>query len=189
MLDLFDLGFASEISEEFPPNDFVDLSESYYKDAAEFFANFDGFDGMEILGVEENFKIEIEHPDENYQMRGFVDLIYKTPNGIVVRDWKSKSKFKNKAEQYRYARQLYLYAEYIKRQYGEYPCQMEFYMFRKNTIVDVPFKEKELREAIDWSNNLVSKIRVEKDFEPVQDEWFCSWLCDQRETCSFKGVE
>ena len=130
--------------------------------------------------------MEIEHPDENYKMRGFVDLIYRTDEGIVVRDWKSKSRFKNASEKFKYARQLYLYAEYVKRQYGVYPARMEFYMFRKNDIVNVPFRPNELQEAFNWANNTVSKIRHETAWEPVYDEWFCSWLCDQRETCPFK---
>ena len=186
MLDEYELGFSTEITEKFPPNNYVDLATSYYKDGEKFFSTFDGFDNMDVVEVEGKFSIEMEHPEGNYNLNGVVDLLYKDSKGdYIVRDWKSKSRFANSAEQKKYARQLYTYAEYVNRTYGTYPKTMEFYMFRKGKTIPVKFNPADLQETIDWMNSVVSKINAEKEWKPVYDDWFCSWLCDFRFKCSY----
>ena len=58
-------------------------------------------------------------------------------------------------------------------------------MFRKNKIDPVKFNQDELNETVEWMNNVVSKIRKEKEYKPTYDDWFCSWLCDYRGTCQY----
>ena len=53
------------------------------------------------------------------EFNGIIDLVYEDEQGrLIVHDYKSKSSFKNKAEQKKYARQLYLYSLHIKEKYG-----------------------------------------------------------------------
>ena len=58
-------------------------------------------------------------------------------------------------------------------------------MFRKGKTVPVKFNPADLKETVDWMNSVVSKINAEKEWKPVHDDWFCSWLCDFRFKCPY----
>ena len=105
---------------------------------------------------------------------------------IPIQDYKSKSSFKNKREQAEYARQLYLYALFVKKKYGRYPDILRFMMFRKNMSIDIPFNESDLNEALSWARETVKEIRECWDFTPTCDEFFSENLCNHREYCESK---
>ena len=98
----------------------------------------------------------------------------------------SKSSFKSKKEQAEYARQLYLYALHVKKKYGKYPELLQFSMFRKNVVIEIPFDEKSLNEAVRWAKETVKEIRECWDFAPNCDEFFSENLCNHREYCDCK---
>jgi hypothetical protein len=116
-----------------------------------------------------------------------IDLAYRDKNGIVVQDWKSKSKFKNKAEQLEFARQPFSYGLHIKQKFKESPTLLRFYMFRKQEMVDIPFTEAGFTEATDWIRSTVKEIRECEEWPATQDQFFCENLCNFRETCEFRG--
>lgn len=180
--DIYEWEFDDKIPEKFPYNKYVDLRESYYNQGLEFLKNFEGYDGIEILGVEKEFEL----PIDDWMFVGVIDLIYRDETGIVIKDYKSKGAFKNKTELFEYSRQLYLYSMYIKEQYGEFPSRIEFLMFRKNTPIKVPFDIEAYNEAISWAKNAVSEIRECWDFEPKCDEFYAQNLCNHREYCKYK---
>lgn len=171
----------SKMTETFPKMKFCDLKETYYKQGLEFLQNFSGYDKYKILDVEQQFEI----PINDFIFNGIIDLIFEDENGnLVIQDYKSKAKFKNKKEQAEYARQLYLYSLYIKNTYGKFPSMLKFSMFRHNQIIDIPFDEKSLTEAITWATNTVDKIRKCWDYERKPEEFFCKNICNYRETCN-----
>lgn len=113
LLDRYELEYPSVVVEKFPkmPNPKIKLAEIYYEQGRAFFSSVEPFKDMEILGAE----LEFEMPIDDWTFNGVIDLVYRDKNGdIVLRDYKSKSKFKSKAELHKYARQLYLYSQYIK---------------------------------------------------------------------------
>ena len=57
---MFEWLFDSAVQEEFPPNKYVDLRESYYKQGLDFLKTFAGYDKYKILGVEEEFELSID---------------------------------------------------------------------------------------------------------------------------------
>lgn len=194
-LELWDLSqkydeeYASKVSLEFPYNRYVDLGESYYLAGKKYFDNFQGdFENCEILGVEQYIEIEID----GYPFIGYIDLLVRTPDGIIVCDHKSKSGFKGKEKQ-EYLRQLYLYSFYVKQMYGEYPYKLMFNMFRANTWEEELFDYKALMQAKEWFVETIQKIYLEKDFkdkialdyktkgkllkEFKKDDFFCNELC------------
>lgn len=191
LVPIYEDEFDIRVNKEFPPNSYVDLRESYYNDGYAFLESFDGFeDQYETLGVEQRFVVDFE----DFKLTGFIDLILKDKKtgGIVVQDWKSKSKFANKKEQAHYARQPALYSKYIYDTYGVFPEILRFYMFRKGTVVDIPFSEQIYNDAIQWAASLVKKIEatdqwipnleIDKDGYP---DFYCSNLCGFRNSCQF----
>ena len=56
-------------------------------------------------------------------------------------DHKSKGKFKSKKEQAEYARQLYVYAKYVKEKYGKFPKVLIFNMFNAGELIKIPFNK------------------------------------------------
>lgn len=196
LLDKYVDEFDIQVNKEFPPNAFADLHDSYYNDGYAFLEGFEGFDDeYETLGVEQPFVVDFG----DFKLRGFIDLILrdKKTGGIVVLDWKSKSKFASKKEQSEYARQPYLYSKYIYETYGVWPEKLRFYMFRKDTIVDIPFSMAGYEEAVTWARTQVQKIESkikDDDGWPYRDDirekdgqlnFFCNFICGYRNSCQY----
>ena len=124
----------------------------------------------------------------------------KNTGRYIVVDHKSKSKFKNEEERDEYARQLYLYALYIKAEYGEFPSHLIFNMFRANDVVSIDFNEKSLENAVKWFVTTIEKIKKDNKFDdkiaieykkkgkPLKefkkDSFFCNELCGVRSYCN-----
>ena len=180
LLDKYKSSFDDKITYPFPITR-ANLENIYFNDGITFFKEFDGFDDVNILGVEEEFLEEIDH---DFLIRGFVDLIYLDKDGKpIVQDWKSKSKFKNKEELSHYKHQLYLYAIYIKRKYDRFPDLMRFYLFRKQIPVDIVFDQQEFEETLQWIKNSVHNIRKCNNWAATYDSFFCKHLCGFRNNC------
>ena len=129
-----------------------------------------------------------ENVEDRFILTGKVDLICRDKNGdIVVIDHKSKGKFKNKAEQHEYARQLYLYAYAVFKKYGKFPKTLVFNMFRVPDWVVIPFNKDGYIEAMEWLKNSVAEIESCMDFYPITDtffeknfcEYYATGLCDR----------
>lgn len=189
--DEFAKAYSTEIKHEFPSNQYVDLAEQYYSDGMEFLSAFNGFDDYEILGVEHEIgeEIDFEHGD-NFVLKGYIDLLYrqKSDGALVIHDWKSKAKFASRAEQAKYARQLYTYAIYTYRQYGVYPDILRFYCFRKQLQVDIPFNIGDYKKTWKWVNKTVAAIRECEMFETKQSQFMCAELCDYRNICTKNDI-
>jgi RecB family exonuclease len=184
LCDEFIKGYSDNVTFAFPPNRFVDLRESYFKDGVAYLENFDGFDEYEILAVEDEF---LEDVDGDFNLKGFIDLVLRdSDGGITIIDHKSKAKFASKQEQKRYARQLYVYSLRVLRRWGVYPKKLIFNMFRKQKTVEIDFNEADYDESVSWMKSTVSEIRNCKSWNASPDEFMCNHLCNHREGCEFK---
>ena len=183
--DLFEDYFDDYVVEAFPHNQFADLRESYFTGSYTYLSEFNGFDGYEIVGSEIDFTIKITEEDS---LHGFIDLLLrdKKTGKLAVCDYKSKAKFKSKEEQAHYARQLYLYSRYVFEEYGEFPEQLIFIMFRKQTRVRIVFNEESYNEANEWMYTQLKRIKEMKEFPPKYDEFFCRNLCNFCNSCPEK---
>ena len=191
MLPIYEDEFDVQVSEDFPPNNFADLRSTYYNDGWQFFHDFEGFpDKYEIVSAEQEFTVEFER----FKLRGFIDLILrdKETGNFVILDWKSKAKFKSKAEQKEYARQTYLYAKYINDSYGVWPEKLVFFHFRKQIMTEIPFKMADYLEAIHWAEKTVDEIEKTENWEVPYTEtdakgasFFCNCLCGFRRNCQY----
>lgn len=187
--DIFDLvtayrdGYNVSVVEDFPPNRYVDLSESYYNAGLKYFSEFNGLDNIEVLEVEKRILTNFE----GFDFVGVIDLVYRDlSNGnIVILDHKSKKGFKNKNEIDQYIRQLYLYSKYIKDTFYLNPSELKFNLIRGGEIISRPYSEEEYQEAVSWFVNTIKKIYQDVDFECKPNDFFCHHLCGVRNHCEW----
>lgn len=181
LANVFDWEFDCNIIDNFPYDKEGKIRDNYKKQGLNFFSNFEGYDDVEILGVEQEFFQVIE----DWQLHGFIDLLYRNQDGkIIIRDYKSKSSL-TKKEQEEYSIQLYLYSLWVKEQYGEYP-DLELCLFRTNKVIKIQYDEQALLKAKDWAINLVNAIRETFNYPPVCNQYYCNNICNYREICDLK---
>lgn len=179
---IFEIEFADVVNMPFPESKYCkNMKELYFNQGFDFLSSFLGYDDYNILGVEENFEIKID----DWLLTGVIDLIYEDTDGkLIILDYKSKSKFKNKDEQQKYARQLYLYSIYIKDKYGRFPDKLIFWTFRKQKKIEIMFNYDEYLESLTWAKFTVNQIRNESSYLPSKDEFYCKNLCNHRLYCN-----
>ena len=181
---IYEWEFDTAVPEKFPYNQYVVLRDSYYKQGLEFLKAFQGYDDYKILGVEQNFDTDID----DWVFNGIIDLILEDKNGkLIIRDYKSKASFKNEAEKREYARQLYLYSTYVYNKFGRFPDELQFLMFRKNDLVQIPFNKNDFNESIKWAKDTVKTIREAFDYPPRCEDFYAANLCNHREYCELRG--
>ena len=158
--------------------------------------NFDWLINYEIIGVE----LEVDFMLGDYHFIGFIDLLLrdKRDNKIVVLDHKSSEypfkqngELKKKSEQSfsLYKKQMYLYCHAVKQLYGEFPKTIVWNHFKDGgKLAEIPFVEKEYNETIDWFSNTVSEINQEEAFDPNTDFFYCSNLCNFRNSCEYQAI-
>lgn len=165
---------------------YKDLTDIYYNGGLEFFEEFDGFDGMEVLGVEENFDVVIKHKGVSFILDGFIDLVAKKDGELYVIDHKSKGKFKSVAEKNEYRRQLALYSLYASYKWGAIVREGWFNQFRINHIEKFEMTDEVILEALDWAIDTVTQIESEFLWLPnTSDRFYCRNLCDARDDCVY----
>ena len=176
--DVFDKGFIDNVG-SFPPNKFVDLRVSYYNQGIKYLQEFDGLPDYEMLEIEPAISVDID----GYEFIGFIDLLARNKNNgkLVVIDHKSKAEFKTKEELREYGHQLYLYAIWVHKKYGEYPSLLKFNMFRKQTEKTIIFKEKDLEASRQWMLDSIQRIRNCEIFSVTSDDFFGTQLCNNRD--------
>ena len=182
MLDVYNSEYDSKVTQKFPESDFIDLNWFYRNKGVEVFSGYEGLsDRYEVVAVEQ----KVEQVLHGYKFVGSIDLLLrdKEDGKLIIQDYKSKSKFKNKAEQAAYARQLYLYSGYVVDNYFENPKLLRFDMFRTGKVVDIPFSVTDFGAATDWFISTIDAIFADETFERKCDEYFCDNICSAREKC------
>lgn len=199
-LSLFDLNqyyeenFNESVPHDAPPNKYVDIRQSYYDKGIEYLNNIDlDLDRYEILGVEKEIHFTIEDKD----FVGYIDLLVKDKetDEIIIIDHKSASIkiLKNgsisKTDQkhfLEFKRQLYLYSIPIVKEYGSV-SKLKWNMFKDQKWIEIPWKQEEYDEAIQWAKDTLKLIENEFLWLPNQDYYYCNYLCGQRNNaCEFK---
>lgn len=201
--DTYEVRYPEYMTERFPPNKWTDLNAKYYDNGKEFFDDFEGFpEHWEIIASEQEIRIDIG----GIRVRGFIDLIIrdKRDGRIIIVDHKSKAKFKNEQELEHYGYQLYFYAIWVYENFGEWPKELIFNMFRIRDEKHIAFTEDGLQKAIGWLKENVNNIFEDEDFldkveleyqekgEPIpenlQADFFCRHLCSVRYHCERSGL-
>lgn len=167
----------------------------------------------EILGVELPFELPIEieptkMTDKNGEIKvydkvwviGFIDLVLRTPEGIIVVDHKSGGKKFDKAK-LRENLQFPIYALAIKQLFGEYPVKAYYNFTRIHTSQELLIKEEVTYEMEDIMNKrspkqvwCISPEKAEMEMmrifnkmkckiHPANPQFLCNY-CDHNVICS-----
>lgn len=187
LVDEYIKRYTDEVREPWPKM----LADKGYADKAfqigvDYFTEFDGFEGYEILQTESKFRTEIA----GRPFVGIIDMILKDEYGnIIVCDHKSKSlKSFEKTEDEMYRQQL-LYSNYVKDEFGKYPDILMFNLFKEHGLKKTrPFDPDAFLEAMEWAEEQMIKIEEygEDEWEHVGKEpndFFCLELCSMRDHC------
>lgn len=194
MLDEYESNFDIAVSEEFPPNAFADLKSSYYNGGYDYFGNFEGFDYItkpyKILGVEKEFETDFG----DFKLKGFIDLLLEDGDGnIIIVDHKSKKEIKKKEDKIHYGRQTALYAKWVHDEYGKWPKELVYNLFRSRSLLRIKFTQAVYEEAVEWATKQVKEIEAaiaDENFQWSYDnssDFFCNYLCNFKDICAFKG--
>jgi hypothetical protein len=167
------------------PNFSNGLGDRYYQDGLEYFNSFEGLpENYRIIGVEHEINLILS----GKKFIGYIDLILqdKADGKYIIVDHKSKSRFKSKKEKEHYLYQLYLYALYIYNQYGEYPKELWFNLFRKNDIIKEPFREEKIKETLNWFDMTIDLICSDTCYCKKVNSFYCNQLCGVRNHCDIE---
>lgn len=201
-LSLFELNqyyeehFNECIPHDAPPNKYVDIRQSYFDKGIEYLNNIDLYlEEYEILGVEKEVNFKINDKD----FIGYIDLLVrdKSTKEITIIDHKSASIkiLKNgsisKSDQQHFLefkRQLYLYSIPIIEEYGSV-SKLKWNMFKDQKWIEIPWKQEEYDEAIQWAKNTLDLIEKEVLWLPNNESYYyCNYLCGQRNNaCEYKA--
>ena len=152
LADIYESEYKNNVTQPFP---YPNTARSFYDKTLQYFQNYDDFHG-EIVAVEE--KLETKFGEYNFV--GYADLLLKDEHGYVLVDHKSHAAFKSKAERKEYFKQLYLYAECIKRKYGEYPYKLTFNMFRIPKLEEELFAPSQHKDTVIWFEDAKRKCKT-----------------------------
>lgn len=161
----------------------------------EFFRNFDQFPGYKILATEQQFEIEVA----GRPFVGIVDMICEEVDtgALVIFDHKSKKADDLKKHAKEMYRQQYLYAKFVKEQYGKFPDKLAFHLFKAGGArFEIPFDIKEYEATLKWAEKQMEKIEsftimdwmetkpqpTTKDGREAED-YFCVNICSFRNIC------
>lgn len=175
-----------------PPPPFpANFGEKNYNAAMDYLENFSGVpDGYEVLSVENKFVLDIE----GYKISGIADLVLrrKEDGAIWVIDHKTKSDNSMKKDLQTYRKQLYLYAIWVRREYGVWPEKLSFNMVKSGTMITEDFDINMVNKTIGWILNGIHDIETCDLFGdwscciPEGEEkepYFCKWICDVNTSC------
>ena len=192
--DYYESNFDIKIPHDAPPNGYVDIRQSYYEKGLDYINNIDlDLSGYEILGVEK--KVEFELFDKRFI--GFIDLLLKEKSSgeIVIVDHKSGSikmlksgdiSKKDKEHFKEFCRQLYLYSLPVIQEYGNV-SKLRWNMFKDRQWLEIPWKQEEYEETLQWVKDTLSEIEEEVLWLPSFDSYYCDYICGQRNTCEYKS--
>lgn len=165
---------------------------------AEYFSDvdMDWLKNYKIMGVE----LQTEFKLDKYDFVGFIDLLLrdKSDGKIVIIDHKSfPYPFKNDGSVKKaaihnyetYKRQMYLYAHAVKQIYNEFPKEMVWNCFKDGgKLATIPFDMADYEETMEWFRNKLIEIEQEEDYEPTEEFFYCTNLCNFRGSCEYANL-
>ena len=171
-------------------------AEKTYQQGLEYFENFQGFPGFEVVSAEEEFKTPLLLSDGSQRpFVAYIDLVLRNEftGGLCVMDHKSKSWTTFRRERESMYKQQYLYSFFVHEKYREWPETLMFNLFKENGKLDErEFSKKEYEETIQWATDAIHMIesydvldwmecKVQKT--PGKPDMYCAEICSCRNAC------
>ncbi|MEG1620613.1 MAG: PD-(D/E)XK nuclease family protein [Oscillospiraceae bacterium] len=175
-----------------------DMTDKYHDTFVNYFNNFKAYDYFtigkkkihcNIIGVEKKYDLLIQTPLKKIIFTGLIDGLGITDDGeYVIWDSKSKAKWKDQEELNNYAKQLYIYALFIKTEFGKFPKYLCFNQFRlpeKDRVTVIEFNKNVFEKTIQWMFSVLEKIEKDTLFLPTCEQFFADNLCNFRDCCEY----
>jgi len=173
--------YGDVVVHNFPPFP-KGYAEKAFQQGVDYFDRFTGFgEQYEVVSTEEKFRINIGA----YPFVGISDLVLrnKETGNLVVIDHKTKSESSMKNELELYKKQLYVYAEHVKRKYGKPPVSIQFNMIKGDQPITESFSEEKLQETLQWAEDTIDTIIMEEDWEAKPNNYYCRYICPMFNYC------
>lgn len=180
---------------------FESTMQNSYDTCLDYFKHLDlsWMQPYEVVGVEK----ECSFKHGSLQYFGIIDLILrdKSDGAYVILDHKSSSfpfkkdgvSVKKSCENHfeSYKRQMYLYCDAVKNEYGEFPKEIIWNHFKYGGLLArIPFVQEDYEKAMKWFSRVIGAAKRERRFQPSQDFFYCKSLCNFRNSCEYaKGME
>lgn len=197
--DAFDY-YVDHYDENVTETTFPNVMDNTFDKCADYLMDADKLNSLkndfEIVGVEKKAVFTIN----GKKFLGFIDVLAKSKEdgGYIVIDHKSaeypftkSGNIKSSARSFeKYKRQLYLYAHWVKEQYGEFPKLLVWNHFKDGgQLAIIKFDINEYQEAINWFCDKINVIEADEEFDANKEYFYCNNLCPYRNTCEYKDEE
>jgi len=164
------------------------IERSYLDAGAEYFEHFEPFP-LETLEVEKELSFRVG----DASFTGFLDYLGRREDGkLVLVDHKSAA-LKPRSTNGKYTKdderldstlmQLYLYSDWVFREYGEYPAELWLNCFRSGVLIREDFNLDAKMCAEAWALSEIESLCRESDFFPEDDFYYCRWICGEHNNC------
>ena len=172
-----------------------EIERKYLDQGAEYFEHFEPFP-LVPLAVEKPIDLDFD----GMKFTGIIDFLGADDEfgHLIIVDHKSadlkpRSKRGKPTKDDRKLddtlRQLYLYAEWVRREYGKYPTELWLNCFRTGTLIKETFDPKKYEEAVSWAREQYETICADELFLPTDDYYYCKWICGQHDNCDLYEEE
>ncbi len=186
MSSKFLLDFQTEVKGERPQASTV---EKYIRSGLEYLNSFKPFP-YKMVDVEKKIKFEIS----GVPFVGVIDYLGEKDGELYIvdnksRDLKPRSRRavptgKDK-ELDSMLKQLYVYSEAIKSEFGIYPKALCFNCFKSGAFIEEPFDPDAHKSALEWVEKSIEDIKDTEIFYPRIDFFTCNNLCGLKDECCY----
>ena len=180
----YDIRFEDEVVTPFPKV-LKDYRSKAYQLGYDYFANFDEFKGLKIIGTETKFETTIA----DRKFVGIVDMVAEDDETkeLIILDHKSKSLSSFKKNEDEMYRQQLLYSKWFNEHYGRFPDRLMFNLFKVSGLrMERPFTKEAYDKALSWAEETIKNIESFEmlDFlDTKPQDFFCTDLCSMRKYC------
>lgn len=186
LLITFLTGFEIEVKGRRPSENIVN---SYIQKGCDYFRNFKPFP-YNMLGVEKKVEFKIG----KYNAVGFIDFLGEKDGELYIVDNKSRD-LKPRSKRAKptvkdqelddMLKQLYIYSEAVKQEYGKYPISLCFNCFKTGVFIEEPFDLEKHKEVMAWAEKQIEKIKNADEWYPNIDYFRCKYLCGVHDDCCY----
>lgn len=183
---LFLIGFKDNVSQDIPSESIVD---KYVKKACEYFDNLKGID-INIVAVEKKIDFNIG----GNRFVGVIDLLGEKDGEYYIVDHKSRD-LKQRSHRKKptvkdlelddMLKQLYIYAEAVKQEFGKYPKYLCFNCFKNGEFIKEEFDIEKCKQALKWAEDAIERIKNVEEFYPSVEFFSCRYICPFYKDCVY----
>lgn len=156
------------------------IRSSYYKKTVAYFESHtltrDGLVGSEVYFEGNFFGVPVI---------GFIDLVKRGADGMHITDYKTGEIKPLDVD--KKMRQLYIYAEFARQLYGEYPKTLTLASLRGKEFTKT-FDGAEFERTKNWFLGEIARIREEDEWKARPEFFKCFYLCNANTDCPYKNM-